>query len=298
MDATTGFLSPKEMSQFLDYGLMGFGAFCVLVFAFLIFTMMTKKAVKAETMTILNRFFILVLVIFGSMFAFAYLEMQTVSARVTEDIVKYENQADELAETISKLELEGWSDADLAQLRNAQTTLAGKLRELNRYAEGETEDPQLLKDTEPYAAMSTPERLVAIGKTKLGTPYLWSLQAVLPDTTYDGPWDNSEFMGWVVYQATGNVMGCLPKDPEVGDCYTGHWAGEPGNNGVRQSVDWGLASEGGILIRLPMPAEGKGGKVGISLGDGRFIEASRAGKQVQISDARLEGYWDFAVQLN
>ncbi|MEM6665738.1 MAG: hypothetical protein AAF638_04980 [Pseudomonadota bacterium] len=292
-----GFLSLKDMLPFLDYGAVGFAALGLILFAFLIFVIMAKKSVKPETMKLLDRLIFLTVLFAGVIFGLSYFENRSILGKAQGEIDETEERIQALTKEIDLLQVRGYSSDTIARLEQARGALDIKLNELKRLT-GQATAPTLLKDQTPYTDMRTPDRLIEIAKTRLGTKWAFGKRAQLQNAGYGGPWDNSEFMGWVVYQATGEVIGCEPPDPGLADCYTGFWGGEPGPHGTEQSVAWGLASKGGILVRLPAPNAGRVGKVGISLGDGRFIESNGQNEVVQISDPQDAEYWDFAVQLN
>ncbi|MCB1492357.1 MAG: C40 family peptidase [Rhodobiaceae bacterium] len=294
--AAPGFLSLSELLKFLEYGMTGLVAILAIIPAFLIFTLIFRKTVKRETVQLIKMLFAFTGGLVVLLFFFTYFANNTVVTRASGDIDKTQDRIDTLTREIEDLKVSNASADMVARLENAKGALTIKLNELQRLT-GTSGGYDLLMDERPYKGMETSERLIAIAKSRLGTKWAFGKRAQLANKDFQGPWDNSEFMGWVVFQATGEVIGCEPPDPGLADCYTGFWGGEPGDAGEEKSVAWGLAYHGGILVRLPAPAANRAGKVGISLGDGTFIEANGDNGVVQVSEPRPADYWDFAVQL-
>jgi len=121
------------------------------------------------------------------------------------------------------------------------------------------------------------------------------LGALAPKDNPDwcGPWDCAEFASWCVYQVTGQLFGCRPRDgdPDRVDAYTGYWAEDAERIGTVISVGQTAATAGAFLLRLPGSAIGH---VAISSGDGRTVEAHSRVKGV-IEGAVDGRRWDIGV---
>ncbi len=295
-DVTPAFLSLSELVKFLEYGLIGLIAIIVIIPAFLIFTLIFRQKVKAETVHLFKVFLTFVGGLVVLLFGFTYFADNTVVTKVSAEIDVTQTRIEDLTKTIEAMEVSGAEAGTRQRLEAARAALNTKLNELKRIT-GDGADFVLLKDERPYKGMPTGDRIVEIAKSRLGTKWVYGKRAQLTNPDYEGPWDNSEFMGWVVYQATGEVIGCEPPDAGLADCYTGFWGNEPGEAGLEKTVDWGVAYAGAILVRLPNPGVERAGKVGVSLGDGRFVESNGEIEKVMISDAQPNDFWDFAIQL-
>lgn len=291
-----GFLKLDELLKFLEFGPTGLIAMVIVLMAFMIFIVIFRPAVKKETMQLFRMFFSMIGVLVVALFVLTYIAEDSLVGKVEAEIDTTKDRIEALTKQIEGLEITDNSADTRARLENARAVLNSKLGELQRIT-GAGAGYDLLKDERPYKGMPTPERLIAIAKSRLGTKWAYGKRAQLTNKAYQGPWDNSEFMGWVVFQAIGEVIGCEPPDPGLADCYTGFWGGEPEEFGLEKTVAWGLAYEGAILVRLPAPNAGRAGKVGISLGDGTFIESNGVNEVVQISEPQPPEFWDLAVQL-
>lgn len=138
------------------------------------------------------------------------------------------------------------------------------------------------------------KRIVTLAERHIGERVVFGARAVMTDKNWKGPWDSSEFVGWVIYQATGLLVGCRPDDPAHTDCYSGLWA-EPGPHTQKISVEEAANDVGSILVRLPTDAKGIG-HLAISVGDGTTIEALNSTTGVVQSTAHGRR-WNFGVRI-
>ena len=141
--------------------------------------------------------------------------------------------------------------------------------------------------------MTTAASLLRLARKHVGEEY--QLGAIAPKANPDwrGPWDCAEFASWCVYQTTGKLFGCRPRngDPDRVDAYSGYWGADARALGKVISVGQAAATPGAILIRLP---GGAIGHVAISAGGGKTIEAHSRDRGV--IEAGVAGRrWDFGV---
>lgn len=54
------------------------------------------------------------------------------------------------------------------------------------------------------------KRIVTLAERHIGERVVFGARAVMTDKNWKGPWDSSEFVGWVIYQATG-LIGRVPS---------------------------------------------------------------------------------------
>lgn len=146
------------------------------------------------------------------------------------------------------------------------------------------------------SAKTTGNSLVALAEQKLGQKVILGAFVPKDEANWNGPWDNSEFISWVVYQATGRLVGTRPSDdPKKADAFTGFWAEDAKSAGQTISIDDARSKPGAILIRAPAPL--RQGRIGVSDGRGGVIEARSSSEGVARTAIAEEG-WDFAVFLN
>jgi cell wall-associated NlpC family hydrolase len=141
--------------------------------------------------------------------------------------------------------------------------------------------------------MATAANLMRIARRHIGEEYVLGALAPKGNPDWHGPWDCAEFASWCVYQATGRLFGCRPRDgdPDRVDAYTGYWGEDAVKLGTVISVGQAAATPGAFLLRLPGSAIGH---VAISAGDGGTVEAHSRVKGViaGLVDGRR---WDIGV---
>jgi hypothetical protein len=120
---------------------------------------------------------------------------------------------------------------------------------------------------------ATAQRLLALSRAHIGERYVFGAKVPKGNPNWRGPWDCAEFTSWCVYQVTGRLFGCRPRngDPNVVDAYTGWWAEDARTIGARISVAEAAATPGAFLLRTP--AAGVNGHIVICAGEGRTVEA-------------------------
>lgn len=120
--------------------------------------------------------------------------------------------------------------------------------------------------------MTTSAKLLRLARDHIHEEYRLGAVAPKANANWRGPWDCAEFASWCVYQLTGTLFGCRPRngDPDRVDAYTGYWGEDARKFHCVVSVGLAAATPGAFLLRLP----GSGiGHVAISAGGGKTVEA-------------------------
>jgi N-acetylmuramoyl-L-alanine amidase len=138
------------------------------------------------------------------------------------------------------------------------------------------------------------ERILALGRKRLGDRYV--LGAVVPKNNpkWSGPWDCAEFVSWLVYQVGGVLYGCHRNsgDAAKADAYTGYWGRDAREIGERISVAEAARTPGAALLRLPQSQAI--GHIAVSDGSGGTVEAHSA--RTGVIAGKLAGRrWDMGV---
>ena len=141
--------------------------------------------------------------------------------------------------------------------------------------------------------MTTASKLLHIARKHVGEQYVLGALAPKANPNWHGPWDCAEFASWCIYQITGTLFGCRPRngDPDRADAYSGFWADDARTLGTVISVGQAAATPGAFLLRFPGSAVGH---VAISAGGGKTIEAHSSKRGV--IEGTAEGRrWDIGV---
>ena len=95
----------------------------------------------------------------------------------------------------------------------------------------------------------------------------------LDSKKYAGPWDCAEFASWLVYQISGQVIGCTNNKSPIKkvEPYSGAWARDAEASNTKITPTQAIQTRGAILVHKPN--NDKPGHVSISRGDGTTIEA-------------------------
>jgi hypothetical protein len=161
-----------------------------------------------------------------------------------------------------------------------------------------------LKGSRPQQLTPRPKdnaaNLLTLARSKVGQKYILGANVPKSDPTWAGPWDCAEFATWLVYQATGRLVGV--EDPTANPATAGSWTGlwaqaaTRGTQGLRQiSVDQAIHTPGAFLLRVPQP--GVYGHIALSDGRGGTIEAMNS--QVNVTTSRSQGRsWDMGVLVD
>jgi N-acetylmuramoyl-L-alanine amidase len=121
--------------------------------------------------------------------------------------------------------------------------------------------------------MTTADDMVKLAMQHVGEKYVLGADVPLDNGKYHGPWDCAEFASWLVYQMTGQLIGCVKDDVPVGKAepYSDSWARDGEKAGHVMSPQEAGKLRGAVLVRRPR--NDKPGHVSISRGDGTTIEA-------------------------
>lgn len=146
------------------------------------------------------------------------------------------------------------------------------------------------------AVPKTGASLLARARRYIGAAYAHD---VVPkdDADWKGPFDCAEFLTWLVYQETDELIGCVDNDapPAKADAYTGAWRADMERRGLRVSVEEAAGTEGGILLRFP-PGDDEMGHIVLCDGRGGTVEAK--GKRYGVVADTVHGRpWDAGILL-
>jgi N-acetylmuramoyl-L-alanine amidase len=135
--------------------------------------------------------------------------------------------------------------------------------------------------------------LLNLAEKHIGERY--TLGAIAPKSNpgWKGPWDCAEFCSWVVFQLTGTLYGChTTSDPALADAYTGFWARDVRNKGIKIGVEKAILTPGAALLRVPAP--NLIGHIAFSDGEGGTIEAHSTKRGV-IRAKATGRRWDMGI---
>ena len=133
----------------------------------------------------------------------------------------------------------------------------------------------------------TGEDIVSLGDKHVGEPY--ALHALVPkdNPDYKGPWDSTEFVSWVYYQATGILYGC-----DAVNEHCDFWDRDANRKGQIITIEEAKSTPGAVILRLA--GNGTVGHIVISDGDGGTIEAH--GREDGIINSVVDGRrWDMGI---
>lgn len=143
---------------------------------------------------------------------------------------------------------------------------------------------------------ATGEQIIKLAETKIGQPYILGARAQMANSKWNGPWDNAEFVSWIVYQVSHRLVGTRPSDdPISADAFTGFWVEDADLVGKKISVEEAAKTRGAILVRAPVPNQI--GHIAISDGNGGTIEAYSS-KTGVVRSTVANRRWDFGLLLN
>lgn len=145
-------------------------------------------------------------------------------------------------------------------------------------------------------SQATGEQILELARRHLGEKYVLGVSVPKDNPNWTGPWNCSEFVSWVVFQASGSLYGC---DRDFGDAstahaFTGFWERDAKTLGAIISIGEAASTPGTAVLRFPQP--GATGHIVISDGKGGTVEAhSHVDGVVQLTlDKRR---WDIAVRV-
>jgi hypothetical protein len=138
------------------------------------------------------------------------------------------------------------------------------------------------------------ERILALGRKRLGDKYILGAAVPKNNANWAGPWDCAEFASWLVYQISDTLYGCHKNsgDPATADAYTGYWGRDAKSLGVRISVEQAARTPGAAVLRVPQA--NAMGHIAISDGEGGTVEAHS--KNRGVTESTLSGRrWDMGI---
>ena len=121
--------------------------------------------------------------------------------------------------------------------------------------------------------MPSADELVTLAMQHVGEKYDWGADVPLEKKNYSGPWDCAEFASWLVYQISGQIIGCTDNKAPLKkvEPYSGAWARDAELSTTKITLAQAALVRGAVLVRKPKNE--KPGHVSISRGDGTTIEA-------------------------
>jgi N-acetylmuramoyl-L-alanine amidase len=144
--------------------------------------------------------------------------------------------------------------------------------------------------------MATGKDLIKLANRHVGERYKLGSFAPKDNANWRGSWDCAEFVSWVVYQATGLLLGCTDNhaNPALADAYSGAWARDAQASNRPLTIGQAANMAGAVLVRKPGP--GGIGHVAFSQGDGSTVEAHSEARGV--TNDRVNGRrWDLALLI-
>ena len=100
--------------------------------------------------------------------------------------------------------------------------------------------------------MENREAFLDLAESKIGQEYVFGANADFTDPDYSGPWDCAELVSWVVFQTTGDILGCVDNGTFLDsvDPYTGGWLKDVRQGTVDEiAVQEAIDTPGAILLR-------------------------------------------------
>ena len=144
--------------------------------------------------------------------------------------------------------------------------------------------------------MAKAKELIKRADSHRGERYILGARVPLDNPNWKGPWDCAEFISWVVYQATGLMVGCVDNgaNPALAEPYSGAWARDAARSTRMIGLGQARGTAGAVLVRKP--GQNGIGHVALSRGDGTTIEAHSADRGV--TNENVDGRrWDLAMLL-
>ena len=144
--------------------------------------------------------------------------------------------------------------------------------------------------------MAKAKELIKRADSHRGERYILGARVPLDNPNWKGPWDCAEFISWVVFQATGLMVGCVDNgaNPAIAEPYSGAWARDAARSTRMIGLGQARGTAGAVLVRKP--GQNGIGHVALSRGDGTTIEAHSADRGV--TNENVDGRrWDLAMLL-
>ncbi len=140
----------------------------------------------------------------------------------------------------------------------------------------------------------TGDDIVLLGDKHVGEPFALGARVPKNDGAYTGPWDCTEFVSWLYYQAFGILYGCSNNqgDPQTAETYSDSWARDAHDLGRIITVEEAKATPGAVILRIA--GTGEVGHIAVSDGNGGTVEAH--GSIDGITNSVVDGRrWDMGV---
>jgi N-acetylmuramoyl-L-alanine amidase len=133
----------------------------------------------------------------------------------------------------------------------------------------------------------TGDDIVILGDKHVGEPYALHALVLKNDPDYKGPWDNTDFVSWVYYQATGILYGCDAMDE-----HCDFWDRDANKKGRIITIEEAKSTPGAVILRFA--GNGTVGHIVISDGNGGTVEAH--GRDDGIINSVVDGRrWDMGI---
>jgi len=115
--------------------------------------------------------------------------------------------------------------------------------------------------------------IVNLARNYIGRRYVFGVFVPKDEADWKEPFDCAEFVSWLIYQTTGSLFGCDPKqpDPAKANAYTGYYFAQAEAAGALLSIEQAAGTAGALLLRKP--TELATGHVVLCAGDGTTVEA-------------------------
>lgn len=121
--------------------------------------------------------------------------------------------------------------------------------------------------------MATGKDIVTEAINHLGEEYILGADVPFENSDYKGPWDCAEFCSWVVYRASGLVLGCVDNSKSIKklEPYSGGWYRDGMQAMHKITYEEAKKTPGAVFVRKP--TDEKRGHVAFSQGNGKTIQA-------------------------
>lgn len=144
--------------------------------------------------------------------------------------------------------------------------------------------------------MHTGEELLAKALTYKGLPYVLGVLVPKDNENYRGSFDCAEFASYVLYQVSGIAYGWANDkgSPHSADAYTGFFARDADQLGVKISIDEAMRTPGAYLLRIG--GDGLIGHIVFSDGKGGTMEANST-KYGLIQSTAQGRRWSIGIKI-
>jgi hypothetical protein len=187
---------------------------------------------------------------------------------------------------------------NLTELQWQQAHTMFKLGSADKFLASVPADPSGTSPGQtPTEQTPTGAGLLKRAREHIHQPYRLGTVVPMDNPSWEGPWDCSEFMSWLVFQEAKIRYGWLDDeaDPANAKAYTGAWQRDSEKRGTRVTVDEAASTVGGIVLRYPSGAS-EIGHIALCDGKGGTVEA-KGRRYGVVADTVFGRKWDTGVRI-